>query len=254
MPSTINLSYLPCSGPIDYRQALEGMCQTMGLDYALFAARLPGSAKTYFYSTYPLEWTCHYIENNLAAIDPVIGIATESVLPFDWQRLRDQENFKVLAQHRAKMDIPINGMTAPTHSPRGALSILSVCKATTDSEWTRHITPRIGQIMLCAAKLHEDIISHLDRGADLGPNGVVLGPPNLDTRHVEILNLLAEGKNLEEISASTGLSRRSTMIQIDHICALLDAINESHAVARAIGLGIVSAPLDADPKAADGKN
>lgn len=252
MNSAINLSYISDAGPIDYRQALEELCQEQGLDYALFAARIPNSGQIYFYSSYPVEWTQFYVKNNLMAIDPVASVAPGSILPFDWMRLRDQENFKILAGHREALGIPNNGLTVPTHSPQGAVSILSVCKDATDSEWTRHITPRVGTLMLAAAKLHDDIIKRLDTGADMGGRGIDITPPRLDARQTEILQLLADGQDMEAVARATGLSRRTVKLQIDQICALLDSINDSHAVARAISLGLIEGPDKSDEVPATG--
>ncbi len=69
--------------------------------------------------------------------------------------------------------------------------------------------------------------------SDLGPG------PDLSPREEEVIAHLALGLTSQEIAQSLGITRRTVEAHVDHILAKLGARNRAHAIALALGNGLL---------------
>jgi DNA-binding NarL/FixJ family response regulator len=67
-------------------------------------------------------------------------------------------------------------------------------------------------------------------------------PPPLSERELEVLTLLAAGLPYKQIARQLNISRSTVHSHLDHIYLKLDARSGTHAVAKALRLGLIHHP------------
>lgn len=219
-----------------YGDVLNDLREQMDVDHLACGTMIPCRQELFGYSTYSSEWLNEYGDRDYFYSDPVILVAQQSATPFDWSRLRDQDQYREFFIEAQKYGVPRNGMSIPIRGPKDAFSVFSISKRCTDSEWTRHISTRASSFMLVAAQMHDNIVTQA-----MGMPGVFETlPPKLGKNEIEILTLLSGGAHIDEIPNKLSISRRSVEILLRSARIKLDAVTNDHAISRAANIGAIT--------------
>lgn len=184
-------------------------------------------------STYPSNWTTHYLHNHYERFDPVIIQALTSPEPFEWGL---GTNFKKMSAAQCELFNEASsfgirrGFTVPIHDGRGPVAAFTFAADTGRSAFERSVKDHRCVLQLIALYFHAHARRKLvsDRNVD----GVLLS-----AREFECLEWAAQGKSAWEIGSILGVSRRTAAFHLDNAKAKLGVRSICQAVARLAASG-----------------
>jgi len=199
--------------PAAFRQAMAEA--SAAFDLRCFAyLRMPrdSRAPAALISSYPHQWTDHYLARHYERIDPVIKQAHSTSEPFEWgenvagTRGSPLEG-AVFAEARA---FGINcGFTIPIQDNRGPVAAVTFASDVRRPDFERVIGLNRRALQLMAISLH----AHVRRKLWQEPraNGVKLSP-----RELECLHWAAQGKSAWDIATILGISERTVVFHFEN--------------------------------------
>ena len=211
---------------------LDDVCDRLGFDHAAYVGTNPIDGSAHAYVNYPEAWKNHYRDSGFHRIDPTLAMASRSIAPLDWGRVRGHPNFRRVFEEARDFGIGELGLTIPVRGPYGDVGMLSVTRDCAPSEWSRLVRSAIGELQSVAVHLHDaamrsDAMSH------------VLRRPALSSREVEILQWVASGKSQQDVAEILGLAQRTVEVHLASGRDKLGALNTPQAAARAVALGLI---------------
>jgi DNA-binding CsgD family transcriptional regulator len=179
-------------------------------------------------STYPSDWTTHYLRNHYEHFDPVIIQALAGAEPFEWglgTYLKNMSAAQCELFNEASSFGIRHGFTVPIHDRRGPVAAFTFATDTRLSAFERCVNDHGLTLQLIALYFH----SHARRKLDSKRNvdGVLLS-----VREIECLEWAAQGKSAWEIGSILGISRRTAAFHLDNAKAKLGVRSICQAVAR----------------------
>ena len=179
------------------------------------------------------SWERHYQTQNLAAQDPVlqrciVGTAPLVFIDLNLAALAAPQRATMEQARDFRMDL---GLSVPVHGPNNTLTILSAYHDGTPHSF-REAVANLPLISLTAQHLHEHLMAQAIPAA---------APPTaLTPREVECLSWISQGKTAWEISVILKVSERTVKFHLNNLMRKLGVHSRTHAVARAISLGLAS--------------
>jgi DNA-binding CsgD family transcriptional regulator len=230
----------------ELQRIFSDACGNLGLEYfAYHVVRASGLGCTdgrlpYIISNYPAAWVQHYFSANYLSEDPVIDMLLERRKPFIWSEAAKPD---ILSQGQRRLldearDAGLrDGLTIPIRHGDDVAAISLVPKGFGDdfSASMRHYQHIL---RLMALRYHGLARQTLVEKALTGQSSrrrSLLSP-----RETEILEWVAKGKSNWEISTILQISSKSVEFHLEGIKRKLQVFNRTHAVARAIMLGLLS--------------
>ena len=187
-------------------------------------------------TTFPERWTERCANEGYERDDPVLSEALHNPLPFVWSQLARAEDLNrrqrrfFEAAREAGLDACL---TVPIHV-QGEVAALSVA-------------PREGRETTVLRHAHLLYFMshslHLKLRRPLVEVSMTMSSRRrsmLSPRETEVLELTAKGKSTSEISWALGISQKSVDFHIEGARRKLQVSNRTHAVARALMLGLLS--------------
>lgn len=196
--------------------------------------------QAYGISSYPDQWTRHYIANGYVNDDPVIAKVYESKAPFIWA---DSISGEELSRKQRKlledaMSIGVaNGLTIPLQSRAGETASLSLIPGRMSAE-DLHAPETINAVHLMAEYVHGRAARIVIEEALT--NSSKRRKTLLSPREAEALTWVARGKSTWEISRILEISEKSVEFYLESCKHKLQATNRTQAVVKAIVLGIIT--------------
>ncbi len=186
-------------------------------------------------STLPEAWLRHYAAADYVRIDPVVRAARQAIGPVDWRDLppADAAGRRIAAEAR-EFGIPRQGLSFPIRGSGGDFGVFSVMADVADAAWDALKQGRLLDWLTLAQAIHRRVL-------DIGAAQMRGGLGKLSPRERDILQLIAHGLTSDEVSAELGISERVVRGYLQGCRNKLNARNSTHAVARAVKLGLVSA-------------
>lgn len=229
--SVIDLSKLPLPEN-SFRTFLDTVCEAHELDFAAYAGINPIAQAVHGFVNYPDEWQRHYVARGFQHKDPALLMASRSIAPVDWGRLRNEDTFKTIFSAAHDFGIAEQGMTIPVRGPFGDIGLLSVTRKCSDREWSLLRSSILGDLQNAAVHLHDHVMT---------TNALTrkLGHPSLSSREIEVLQWIAAGKSQQDVADILTISNRTVEVHLRSVRTKLAALTTPHAVARAIGLGLI---------------
>jgi len=188
----------------DLREAIAITAEALDLScFAYLALPRNGVSKPSLISTYPPEWTSHYLQNRYQKIDPVIVEALRSPEPFRWGTDLDARSHSRVQQQlldeASQFGIRF-GFTVPIHDGHGPIAALTFASDHRSASFERYVTSNARVLQLMALYFH----AHARRKLRSEPGGSNLA---LSPREAECLEWASRGKSSWEIGRILGISR-----------------------------------------------
>jgi len=186
--------------------------------------------------TYAPEWERHYLQEGYVNIDPVLRAGLAGVLPVDWATIRSDDPV-ILRFFGEAQEFKIGrvGLSIPIRGRHGEFALLSVTSDANPREWelTKHTYMR--DLMLVAYFFHDWAlkVEHIDHNDFL---------KCLTLREKDCLKWRALGKSDWDISQCLNISERTVKFHLENARHKLGVMNTTHAVAKALSLGLIAMP------------
>ena len=219
-------------------EVLQQVVRDLGLSHvAYFAVNLPGDkADRSLYSvTYAPDWQRHYIQQGYVNVDPVVRAGLAGILPVDWADIdRADRMVKRFVSEAQDFAIGQMGMSFPIRGRHHEFALFSVTADLDAQAWAR-LKPRImRELMLASYHFHDWTL----KTAGLVNAENLL--EKLSTREKDCLRWRALGKSDWDIGQMLAISERTVKFHLENARAKLGAANTTHAVTKALTLGLVA--------------
>ena len=190
------------------------------------------AGERYVAGTYSEEWVDRYIEKDYVRIDPVVTGCFQRFDPVNWKQLDWSKKLaRDFMQEAIKYGVGTQGYTVPIRGPNGQFAIFTVNHSVSDDEWANFIEAHKSDLILIAHAFNERALVFEDVNA--------MGKPSLSPRELSAMTLLAKGLSRAQASDSMTISEHTLRVYIEAARHKLGAINTTHAVARALALGLI---------------
>ncbi|SDS80953.1 helix-turn-helix transcriptional regulator [Bradyrhizobium canariense] len=220
------------SSALDAEALREAMTEaSTALDLSCFAyLSVPSqpSANVELISTYPSNWTKHYLRHHYELFDPIIIQAIGHPEPFEWGlgvgSSTPTEPQRELLEEAARFGIRY-GFTVPIHDNRGPVAAMTFAADERRPQFERSIAEHSRVLQLMAIYFHAHArrkISHLR----------VINGVSLSAREFECLEWAAQGKSTWEIGRILGISRHTVATYLENVKTKLGVRTTVQAVAR----------------------
>lgn len=233
-----------CRGPADVQDCLHAARDRLGLSHITYAAeRLPNARGVLLMTSYGDEWIDRYISSNYAEIDPVVREARTSLLPVSWSDCCRSEQDRAFLREAEGYGVGNQGIAVPVRGPHGDFGMLTGSAQMTDAEWAAWTQVHSHDLIVlthhCHAVLTQRMLSEAlsGYGCTIGECGADL--PTLSPRELDCLRWAAQGKTAWETAAILEISDRTVVFHLHNAKTKLGVANKQHAVAKALGLGIL---------------
>ncbi|HMK89283.1 MAG TPA: LuxR family transcriptional regulator [Methylocystis sp.] len=185
--------------------------------------------------TYPDNWVAHYRAQRYVRDDPTVHRSLQSILPTNWADFpQHAKRIRQLFGEAREFGIGSNGMTFPIRGRGGETALFSVVSDMPASDWEDFRRHNLPDMQMIAFYIHRLITEPMEQQSE---------PPKLSPRELECLKWAANGKTHEEIGVILNLSTKTVRVYLDTARHKLNGMNITHAVAKAIILNIIPAPL-----------
>ena len=186
--------------------------------------------------TYSDEWINQYYSEDYFNVDPVVEGGKRAITPFDWSNLGwSGKQRGAFAEDAKGHSVGTNGLTVPIRGPDGQHALFSVATTRSETSWNSQIRAHLGDLHSIAYNVHQATIRV--EGAAV-PFEVI----NLSVRERDVLQWAAAGKTTDEVAQILGIAERTVRVYLDTARHKLGASNRTHAVARALSLGLIHPP------------
>jgi len=116
--------------------------------------------------TYDAKWVDHYIEDDLARVDPVVKGCFQRFHPVDWKRLDwSSKKARDFMGEAVAEGIGNQGFSVPIRGPNGQFALFSVNQKSDDDAWEKFTERNIQDLILVAHYLNETAL-RIERGTD----------------------------------------------------------------------------------------
>ena len=221
------------------QEVLQKAIQDHGLAHvAYFAINLPTQRRErpLLAVTYAAEWQKHYTQQGYVNIDPVVRAGLGGVLPVDWAEvdLHDPVVRRFFGEAK-EFRIGLNGVSIPVRGRHGEFALFSATTLMNTTEWEKAKRAISKNLFLLAYYFHDWAlkVEGIDRHDYLSC---------LTMREKDCLRWRALGKSDWDVSQLLSISERTVKFHLENARHKLGAMNTTHAVAKALNLGLIAIP------------
>ncbi|MFW8635811.1 helix-turn-helix transcriptional regulator [Cribrihabitans pelagius] len=214
------------------QQIIEQVCAVFGVDHAMYHW-VDSAGDHYYFGTYSQEWTERYAEKAYVRIDPVVAGCYQRFHPVDWKRL-DWSSKPAREFHKDALahGVGNQGYSIPIRGPNGQFAVFTVSDNCDDETWMKFTGKHSRDLILMGHYFNRKALEfEPSRGGDQ--------TQPLSPREVDALTLLAVGYSRAQVAQTLSISEHTLRVYIESARFKLGAINTTHAIARAISLGII---------------
>ncbi|WP_226554000.1 MULTISPECIES: helix-turn-helix transcriptional regulator [Celeribacter] len=183
--------------------------------------------------TYSSEWVDRYLEKDYLRMDPVIFGCFQRFTPVSWKQL-DWSSKAAKAFFLDALDYGVGnqGYTIPIRGPNGQFALFTLNHNTTDDAWDQLIARNERDLVVVAHEFNKKALSFdAHSEAQVGPS--------LSPREASAITHLAKGLSRSQAAAEMGISEHTLRVYIESARHKLGAMNTTHAVARALSMGLI---------------
>ncbi len=183
--------------------------------------------------TYPTDWVQNYVDKDYIRVDPVVIGCYQRFHPVDWKRLDwSSKQARSLQAEALLFGVGNQGFTVPIRGPNGQFALFTVSHTCDDETWAAFIEEFQRDLIL---------IAHYFNQRALGIAGGRVPEPvkPLSRREVDALTYLAMGYARSQVAEMLSISEHTLRVYIESARFKLNAINTTHAVAKALIEGLI---------------
>ncbi|MBJ3763943.1 LuxR family transcriptional regulator [Maribius pontilimi] len=183
--------------------------------------------------TYPSSWRNHYIAMDFARIDPVVKAAYQRFHPVNWAALDwSHKSVRQLTEDAHAAGIGPQGLTIPIRGPNGQFAHITATMNCDDAAWAAFSEENGRGLILLGHAINQKALELTGFNRD-APE-VSLSP-----REIDALTFLAMGYSRAQTADTLSISEHTLRVYIESARAKMGSANVTHAVARALQLGLV---------------
>jgi DNA-binding CsgD family transcriptional regulator len=183
--------------------------------------------------TYPLAWAEHYVRQGYLRIDPVIQGCFQRFHPVEWKRLDwSSKAARNLMAEALSFGLGSQGFSIPLRGPAGQFALFTANDTCSDEAWETFTRTHMRDLMLIAHYFNQKALDFEQGGA--GTAARALSP-----REAEALTFLALGYSRSQAADTLSISEHTLRVYVESARFKLGAMNTTHAVARALSLGLI---------------
>jgi DNA-binding CsgD family transcriptional regulator len=229
-----NSYFVSSNKTMDNADLLKAFCVIYGLKHCSYISIDKQSLivrKPKFLVTYPNQWQEAYSQILVEQRDSLLQAGLTEVLPFDWGQFRcgviDVNLEPSITTRRA---LGSQGLSVPIRNGSGTRALFSVTGDYIDKDWQDIKRKFMRDFVTLAHFFHKRV------------SGEVLdSDPKLSEREKQILQLCALGMTSGGIADRLEVTVSTVKYFLNHVRQKMDVTNTTHAVAKAIKLGIITA-------------
>lgn len=214
---------------------ITGLREHLGTEHVIYHS-VNNSGDQYAALTYDPKWVSRYISQDYYRIDPVVQGCIRAFSPFDWRRLdwsgRHVRSFLGEAHEAGVGD---QGFSIPIRGPNGQFAIFTVNDASKDVAWDKFLDERSKELILVSHYINQQALQI--ESAELPPKPHIQA---LSPREVDALSYMALGFSRTQAADKLKISEHTLRVYIESARHKLGAMNTTHAVARALMLGLLA--------------
>ena len=183
--------------------------------------------------TYAPEWAVHYVQQGYIRVDPVVSGCFQRFHPVDWKQLdwsgKQQRKF---LDEAVDAGVGTQGTSVPIRGPNGQFALFTATTEDTDDNWRTFNRERLRDLILIAHFFNQKALE-IRQGSDAAS---VL---RLSPREIDALTMLAIGYSRAQAADRLAISEHTLRVYIESARSKLGAANTTHAVAKALLLGLI---------------
>lgn len=215
-----------------FQQATEKMRDHFGISHVVYHW-VNSVGERFGAGTYSSEWVDRYLEKDYLRMDPVIFGCFQRFTPVNWKQLDwSSKAARAFFQEAVDFGVGTQGYTIPIRGPNGQFALFTLNDNTNDNEWEVFITENAHDLVILA---HEFNKKALEFEAGDG----AMSTPSLSPREISAMTYLAKGLSRAQASSELGISEHTLRVYIEAARHKLGALNTTHAVARALSMGLI---------------
>ncbi|KIC16970.1 helix-turn-helix transcriptional regulator [Leisingera sp. ANG-Vp] len=213
-------------------QIIHKVCDGFGVDHAMYLW-VETAGNHYYFGSYPPEWTQRYIDKAYSRVDPVVVGCYQRFHPVDWKRLDwSPRPAREFLKDALKHGVGNQGYAIPIRGPNGQFALFTVSHNCDDAAWERITEKHSRDFILMAHYFNRKVL-------ELEPSRNAEQAQPLSPREVDALTLLAIGYSRAQVAETLSISEHTLRVYIESARFKLGAINTTHAIARALSLGLI---------------
>lgn len=211
--------------------SVHGLRDLFGVEHVVYHS-VNAAGGQYAALTYSPAWVRRYIEADYARIDPVVLGCWRRFQPVDWKRLDwTGRAARAFLAEAIGAGVGNQGFSVPIRGPNGQFALFTVSHRTGDRDWAAFTETHVRDLILIAHYLNQKALE-IEGTADTAP--VALSP-----RETDALSMLAIGYNRAQAAEALSISEHTLRVYVESARLKLGATNTTHAVARALTLGLI---------------
>ncbi len=237
MQANVNLDQI--LEELDATDTLEGIERVIvklrdayGIDHIIYHW-VDSAGEQYGCGTYSDEWRDHYIAQSYIRVDPVIIGCFQRFHPVDWKRLDwSGKPARAFLADALKHGVGNQGFSIPIRGPNGQFALFTVNHTCDDKEWAEFSELHSRELILIAHYFNRKALEFEPERK--GEQSRALSP-----REIDAMTLLAMGYSRAQVADTLTISEHTLRVYIESARFKLGAHNTTHAVARALSLGLI---------------
>lgn len=215
----------------ELQRVVEGLREFYQINHVVYHW-VNSVGERYVAGTYSEEWVDQYVDNDYVRIDPVVTGCFQRFDPVNWKQLDwSKKQSRDFMKEAIRFGVGTQGYTVPIRGPNGQFAIFTVNDSVDDMAWEEFIEGHKSDLILIAHAFNERALAFEESSN--------MATPSLSPRELSAMTLLAKGLSRAQAADNMGISEHTLRVYIEAARHKLGAINTTHAVARALGLGLI---------------
>ncbi|WP_085877616.1 helix-turn-helix transcriptional regulator [Roseisalinus antarcticus] len=183
--------------------------------------------------TYSREWCIKYVVEDYLRVDPVIIGCYQRFHPVDWKRLDwSSKAARAFRSESIAHGVGTQGFSIPIRGPNGQFALFSISHSSDDEEWAKFTLAHQRDLILAAHFFNQ-------KALELAGARAPEPSKSLSPREIDALTFLAMGYGRGQVADMLSISEHTLRAYIESARFKLGALNTIHAVARAVGEGLI---------------
>ncbi|MFC4671161.1 autoinducer binding domain-containing protein [Seohaeicola nanhaiensis] len=216
----------------DLFRVVYAIRDVFGIDHVVYHW-VDAKGDQYGCGTYSLAWADRYLARNYIRVDPVVIGCFQRFHPVDWKRLdwssKAAREFLLDAHEHG---VGNQGYSIPIRGPNGQFALFTANHTCDDETWARLTEQHSRDLILLAHFMNR-------KALEFEPNRTPEQSRQLSPREIDAMTLLAMGYSRAQVAETLSISEHTLRVYIESARFKLGALNTTHAVARAIGFGLI---------------